>query len=450
MLTWLGLSLRLAAALLLAVPFAATATGTSGLPALAIGCADADPPLITDHNVRQAPPLPEPAARLPFRDPVFGTCLTRVTDRRADLATGDPSRGLKNEYARVQAFNADETRLLVRGLAATWYLYDAATLAPMRKLDFEGSVEPRWDAADPDLLTYSAGTRLVGYNTRTGAEWTRHDFADDFPGQALTAVWTRYEGSPSLDGRYRGLMAEDEEYLPVAFLVYDQLQDRVVSVRDLRGLPARADDVDHVSISPLGTYLLASFDRYCAPGQLGNDANPCGLMVYDRDLQQGRGLLRIVGHYDLALDAAGREVVVFQDIDTDTISLLELATGRVTPLWPIEFQFGAIGLHFSGQAHRQPGWVLVSTHDATRTSATWLDDQIIAIELKAGGRVVRLAHTHSLVDPDQEHDYWAEPHATVNRDFTRVLFTTNWGRSGTEEVEVFHLALPAGWPARLP
>ncbi len=31
------------------------------------------------------------------------------------------------------------------------------------------------------------------------------------------------------------------------------------------------------------------------------------------------------------------------------------------------------------------------------------------------------------------------------RDFTRVLFTTNWGRSGTEEVEMFLIELPPGW-----
>jgi hypothetical protein len=58
---------------------------------------------------------------------------------------------------------------------------------------------------------------------------------------------------------------------------------------------------------------------------------------------------------------------------------------------------------------------------------------------------VRLAHTHSLVDEEQEHDYWAEPHATVNRDFTRVLFTSNWGRSGSEGVEMYLIELPAGW-----
>jgi hypothetical protein len=219
-----------------------------------------------------------------------------------------------------------------------------------------------------------------------------------------------------------------------------------VTVRDMRGVPGIEDDVDHVTISPLGTYFLASFDRSCEEGQLGHDAQPCGLMVYDRDLTNGRGLLRTIGHYDPALDAAGREVIIYQSIDTDEIAMLDLESGVITPLFPIDFSHTPLGFHFSGLAHDSPGWALVSTYSGGYPDAyTWMDDQVFAVELKAGGQVMRLAHTHSLVDQDQAHDYWAEPQATVNRDFSRVLFTSNWGRSGSEEVEMYLIELPAGW-----
>jgi hypothetical protein len=49
------------------------------------------------------------------------------------------------------------------------------------------------------------------------------------------------------------------------------------------------------------------------------------------------------------------------------------------------------------------------------------------------------------MSPGVEHDYWAEPQASVNRDFTRVLFTTNWGRSGTDEVEMYMIELQKDW-----
>ena len=90
--------------------------------------------------------------------------------------------------------------------------------------------------------------------------------------------------------------------------------------------------------------------------------------------------------------------MIYQDIDTDYISMLDLVTGAVTPLWEIDFSHTAIGLHFSGRAFDRPGWAVVSTHDDDVATHTWMDDQVFVVELKLGGRVVRLAHTHSLVD----------------------------------------------------
>jgi len=410
-------------------------------------CPDLQPPLVTDFEVRQTPDLPEPPARVPFRDPVFGTCLVRVTDRKADLSPDDPSAGLKNEYSRVQSFNADGSRVLVRSIEANWYLYDAHTLQPLDQLPLE--VEPRWDASHPDLLYHLDETRLMAYNVRSGEQSLVHDFATDFSGQSLAAVWTRYEGSPSLDGRYWGLMAQDQDWQIVALLVYDREEDRVIATRDMRGLSEMEREIDTVTISPLGNHFLA-YHEYCEPDQPGDEAHPCGLMVYDRDLTNGRSLLRIIGHSDLALDAQGREVLIYQDIDTDHISMLDLTSGTVTPLWPIDFSHTPIGLHFSGRAFRRPGWALVSTYSGGHpTDYTWMDDQVFAVELEPDGRVVRLAHTHSLVDENQEHDYWAEPHVSVNPDFTRIVFTSNWGRSGTEEVEMFMIELPSDWSARL-
>ena len=416
-----------------------------------LACSDPQPPFVTDFEVRQTPPLDEPQARIPFRDPVFGTCLVRATDRKADLSPDDPSPGLKNEYSRVQSFNADGSRILVRGIEATWYLYDAHTLQPLAELPLGD--EPRWDASDPNLIYFTVPDeiQLMSYNVQTAGQTLVHDFADDFPGQAVAYVWTHWEGRPSSDSRYWGLMANDVEGAVLAFLVYDRQTDQVIAKRDMRGVPGVEEGIDHVTISPLGNYFMASFEHYCERGQLGDDAHPCGLMVYDRNLTNGRSLLRIIGHYDPALDGEGREVIIFQDIDQDNISLLDLASGTVTPLWPIDFSHTGMGFHFSGCAFNRPGWALVSTHSGGYpTDFTWMDNSVFAIELKPNGRVLRLAHTHSVVDVTQEQDYWAEPHASVNQDFTRVVFTSNWGRSGTGEVEMFMIELPPDWPERLP
>ena len=425
-----------------------TVQAVGGLPA--ITCDDYQPPLVTNLNVFQVPSRSEPLARTPFRDPVFGACLVRATDRNADLANGDASAGLKNEYSRVQSFNADESLILVLGLEATWYLYDARSLQPLGQLPFNGPVDPRWSADDPNLIYFSEETRLMSYHHQSGEKKLVHDFALDFPGQTLSAVWTRYEGSPSFDGKTWGLMVEDADWLTSAFIVYDLPSDRVIATLDTRGWPDEAREIDSVTISPRGDYFLAYLDQYCAPGQLGTDAHPCGLMVYDRNLKNGRGLLRLIGHSDTALDAQEREVLVYQDIDTDQISMLDLESGTVSALWPIDFSHTPLGLHISGRASLAPGWALISTYDGDPASYTWMDDSVFAIELKPNGRVVRFAHTQSLVDENMEHDYWAEPQASVNRDFTRILFTSNWGRSGTGEVEMVLIRLPDDWLNQLP
>jgi hypothetical protein len=398
---------------------------------------------ITDFQVISIPSMSEPEARTPFIDPAFGTCVVRVTDRNADLTGGDISGGMKNEYSRVQSFNADETLLIAYTTEANWYLYDTLTLQVLGQLPIYH--EPRWDANDPDLLFYSEETRLMSFRISTGQVEVVHEFADDFPGQDLAAVWMKYEGSPSYDGRFWGLMAEDQDWMTVALLVYDLETDQVIALRE-----TTPSEIDSVTISPSGNYFLAYYDNYCEHGELGTDEHPCGFMVYDQNLENGRGLLRIVGHSDPAFDAQGNEVLVYQDIDTDHIAMVDLASGEITDLFPIDFSHSAIGLHFSGRASLLPGWVLISTSNGADPSATWMDDQLFAVELAADGRVVRLAHTHSVYNENIEHDYWAEPHGSVNRDFTQIVFTSNWGRSGTDDVEMFMIKLPEDWTSLLP
>ncbi len=422
-------------------------------PPVTRACREARPPAVVDRDVRPVPDLGEPRARVAFQDPVFGTCVVRVTDRRIDVEADDRSGGLKNEYAKAQSFNADGSRILVRGTEGTWYLYDAESLKPLGRARFEG-IDPRWDPNDADILYYVDGPKLMAYDIVKRKKSLRHDFATDFPGEKLAAVWTKYEGGPSADGRLWGLMAEDEDWMAVAFLIYDLRQDRIVARRSLAGLPEAQRDVEDVTISPNGDHFLAYYANLCEGADRGSDERPCGLMIYDRDLGNGWSTPHTVGHNDVAYAADGGQVLVHQDTETDHIAMIDLATREATDLVAVDFGHSAVGMHVSGKAYHRPGWALVSTYNGARPSATWMDDSVFAIELKAGGRVVRLAHTRSRFDEKLEErtgekDYWAEPHASIDVDFTRVLFTTNWGRSGTDEVDMYLIQLPLDWPAAL-
>ncbi|HEY3359069.1 MAG TPA: hypothetical protein VGQ83_37815 [Polyangia bacterium] len=430
-------------------------------PAGPVACAGAYGPgfkLAVGTVKRTMPLIPEPAPRTPFLDPVFKTCVVRLTDRKHD-GEDDRSIGMKNEYSRVNSFNADGSHVLVRGTEATWYLYDARSFKRVTRLAMNGAVDPRWDARDPNKLYYTPDTRLMELDVKRNSSRVIRDFAKDLPQWHPETVFGRWEGSPSLDGTTFAFMVKDRKRAR-GLIVYD-LRDtprdtdgkpgEIIGRYDLDAhKPLHGDDPDSVSMSLSGKYVWAQFDYCERDAPTGTYARPCGAMVYDRTLGKGRGVVRAIGHADLALDANGRDVAIFQDNDKDQVSIVDLETGTTTALHAIDFSQGTIGFHFSGRAAARPGWALVSAYDKVAKTKLWLSHLVYAVELKAGGRIVPLAHHHSLRDDDKgEADYFAEPHASTNLDLTRIIFTSNWGRVGTNTVDVYLIMLPPDWTSRL-
>ena len=69
------------------------------------------------------------------------------------------------------------------------------------------------------------------------------------------------------------------------------------------------------------------------------------------------------GHFDIALDASGREVFVAQDSDTDWITATCLEDLSELNLLKLNFSSSTYaGLHLSGNNYDRPSWVLVSTY----------------------------------------------------------------------------------------
>ncbi len=169
-------------------------------------CDYADYQPVKDLFVNDVPAIKEPEPRTLFDDPVFSTCLVRVTDRKTNISPGDNAKGLKNEYSRVQSLNVDGSLLLSYSTDGNWYLYDAISLQPVGQLPIWH--EPRWDADDLDLLYYSEETRLMSYRISNAQKILVHEIVDEFTRINLAEVWMKYEGNPSMDSRYWGLMAD--------------------------------------------------------------------------------------------------------------------------------------------------------------------------------------------------------------------------------------------------
>jgi hypothetical protein len=401
-----------------------------GVPPLS--CTGAHPTTqayVTGTQLFPIPAIPPPGKCQVVSDPVFKTKVSRVTDRAQDGYTDDV---ILNHYSKADYENSDGTRvLLLTPKNMIWHLYDTTNLRRLKTVALGSSSqpEPRWDDQDPALLYYVDGVRLMSLNVASGQRATIHDFSGDVPG--AQTIGTGVEGDASVDRNRWCFMARDSGDSVVAVVAYDRPQNAVIG-KKTGGIDPTIDWV--------GTSLSG---RHCI---LGSDSGTVAHGVgFGKQVAMPPGAN---GHADLALTKAGRDVLVYQNNDTDWIAMADLDTGAETNLVQIPFTTNTdIGLHFSGNCTRTPGWVLVSTYGRKEPSGshTWMDHHLFMVELKPGPRVWRVASTYSYMG-----DYWAEAIASVNRAGTRVYWGSNWGQASLDRIETFVALLPVGWPSQVP
>lgn len=425
----------------------ATATAVAGL------CADfysADFALVAGkHKASPSSSLSKPARGSTYSDPAYKTCVARVSD-----ASGEHGIGwVRNDYSRRQAFNADDSRYLTVGRYGRWFLHDTSTTKTVRELPLGGgSVEPQWHPTDPDILfvfDHSGGYTIRTHNVRTDERRVVADFRKvsgiaGYPGMTsitdiwsgAARVWTRWEGSPSRDGRYWGLMVQTSDHKGLGMISYDMETNTITGVYDYARDGGGVIEPDHISMSPSGRYVVPSWAsaKCTSASQLGTRSNPCGLMSFSRDFSTAVGLAVKTSHSDIGVDASGRDVIVAAEYETGYLAMWDLGTGARTNLWHIWENGGGTALHVSAKSFNKPGWALVSTYSGS--GDLWHRNKIFAIEMVAAPRILNIAHTYNTYS-----NYWTEPHAAVNRDFTRIMFNSNW-RSGTDDADAYMITLP--------
>ena len=376
-----------------------------------------------------AVPTPtRPQRGVAFLDPVHGTCLVRATDHQADTGKGF----LRNDYSRRQAFNADSTRYFAFSEDGTWQLFDAATTQHLGRLQgLAGDAEPQWHPTNPELLVYlpnnGVGMAMYELNVVTGNSRTIADFRQRI-GQIwpdAQSVWTKSEGSPSADHRYWAFQVDSTKWQGLGLFTYDLEADKIIATYDLRkngkGRP------DHLSMSPSGKHVVVSWDD--------------GVVAFSRDFSQSKLLQRKGEHSDIAVGADGEDVYIAVDYQSSggQVFMTNLSNGQRTDLFPTYVSGTATALHFSGKAFKKPGWVLVSTYaDYGRAGQQWLHKKLFAVELKPQPTVLNLAHHQSV-----HTKYFTEPQASVNQDFTRILFSSNWGVPNESSVDAYMVVLPS-------
>ncbi|MEY4561011.1 MAG: hypothetical protein RLZZ618_288 [Pseudomonadota bacterium] len=387
--------------------------------------------LNADRTVVNFAPLAKPAKGASFAEPNFGTCLTRATNHAADGLIGYA----RTEYSRRQMFNADNTRQLIVSADGFFYIYDANTHAVVKKLpSFDRDPEIQWHPTNPDLIylmpSYGSEMQQKEMNVVTGTVRVVGDFRARlqalFPNATPTNVYTRAEGSPSRDGRYWCYMVRDAVHTTggnwgsLGVFTWDRDTDTI-----LGSIPLNGEVPDHVSMSPTGNYCVVSSE-----GSLGET-------VYSRNMTQPRKVFHKSEHSDLALDADGNDVLVYIDSTSyGDVYSTKLSTGERTTL----MTGVRTAAHFSGKAFNKPGWIVMTTQvrNADSYGAQWMQEKVMAVQIKANPTVYNLAFHRTAYAGEN-----TAPTASVNRDFTRITFNSNWQVNSATDVDTYTVEIPA-------
>jgi hypothetical protein len=407
------------------------ATGRPGESRLSAACTDfyAQSQAFALSDTREVDAiadLAKPVRGMAFAEPAYNTCETRATDHAADGVSGFA----RNDYSRRQAFNADSSQHIVYSLDGFWHLYDAQTHAHLKALAGPaGDAEPQWHPTDPDLLYYlptnGVGMTVMELTVSTDTSRVVGDLSARLKEKWASAsvAWTKSEGSPSKDARFWCFMVEDADFGSLGVITWDRDTDTIVGSMDTNG-----ERPDHLSMSPSGEYCVVSSD------------GPDGTSAYSRDFSQRTQLLHKSEHSDIAIDANGDDVFVAVDYQSDAgdIFMVNIRTGVRTMLLPSYLNGSETALHISGKAFNKPGWVVLSTYADRSGDRQWFHRKVMAVELTADPTIYNLAFTHNA-----DNGYWTEPHASVNRDFTKVLFNSNWGTGSDTDVDAYMVEIPS-------
>jgi hypothetical protein len=389
-------------------------TAAVALAALPVADAHADflsaGPYRSDQAVAGTPTIAPPALGASFTDPVFGTRVWRLT--RVPEPGAGSAPGIVPEYSKAQAFNADQTRLLLRDTDGATLLYDARTPRLLGRLPIpEGDVEPRWSPRDPDRLTYLLGDSVYAYSLRKHVSRRLARF------RALGPLSSGAEQEPSADGRYFAVHGPITErggrYVSTRAFVVDLRRGRRGPIRTLHP-PTPGDFLDYVAITPDGDGVMVMWARH-------------GADLYTRSWRHVRRLTDWDEHADFCRE--GLVIAHYRPGPNDeTVELVPLDGSPRRLLW--RAPVFNLALHVSCRNTRLPGWVFLSSYwdgAGQRPGPTPLENEVFALSTASTPErpvLRRLAHT----EMTERLDYFDEPHATVRQDGRIVLFASNFGR----------------------
>lgn len=358
------------------------------------------------------------------KDLAFGTIFTRIT-KIGDLGEGIVcgSKYCSHRYSSSQAWNADQSLLLLANGCGGMCFLDGRTYAPL--FHRSRSSECEWHPRDPDLMICVHDRKISTWAPRTDSEevqFTSTDYGE--------LQFGPYKGNPSLDGNRIAVRAtrKDGHHVIFAFDLKHRQKFPDIDLAQIAGTN------NACSISPLGNNILC-FQT------LENSVEQAFIFAVDGTLRQTWPEHHRPGHGDMTVDADGSEVYVgISKSDPDKYQVIKrrLSDGKVTPL----MKYGE-AQHASLRSLGKPGWVFLSYGGDPNQVATHPDwapyaREVIALRIDGSGTVRPIVQTRNI-----PFDYWSETHASPSPDGSQVVWSSNWGVPGGP---VYDFVARLDWP----
>ena len=410
-------------------------------------------PLTAGTAVGDMPATPRPATGVATEDPTWHSCVVRLTKH----AETQPEHPVFTPHAAQQAFNADDSAVLLRTDHGEWHIFDPKTGKAIRKLDkIAGDAEPQWDPKNPNVLHYlnvdGKDMKIFRLTVELSPNGTdKSELLADMGAQLHqhwpTATHARTRGgTPSDDGRTWCFMAERNEgsnWNTLGLFTWDLQTGKIIGTQSL---PPSAPE--YITTSPSGSHCVVQFPY------------PNGVHAYKRDFsapysaQVSGNTLKLLNqgyqkYGDVARNAQGQDMYVGFDVFSNPHQLFmtNLTTGEKTTLLTTSFGENTdTGLQVSGRALQRPGWVLVSGFGerkdgvynvaANDPDRKWFHRKMFALSLENPPKVLSIANLHHLWD-GSKNETWPRPHGTVNRSFTRMLFNSDWDSLNPRDLDTY-------------
>ncbi|MCB1756878.1 MAG: hypothetical protein KDJ38_15245, partial [Gammaproteobacteria bacterium] len=408
--------------------------------------------LPTHKNKVTVPVMDKPPFGKPYKDPVFGAKVIRISDTQKGEV-------VKPMYSTIQSWNADESLMILYHTGGNpdnlgHHLYDGKTYKHLRKLDITAKdiEELYWHHTDPNVFFYvSANYKDYGYFMKYDVAADKATKVADFMQycgrEGVPVSGNDVQMPPLSDDRF-GFRCNDGRGQETGF-IYEVSTDKTWSV-------------------PMGEGL--KYDPWNAP-MLGPSGKNVRLMSYilDDTLKENYelDLYEYHSHASLGRLANGHDALFATAFDPApggcdggpdkgvgslTVHDFEEKTCRVVVGEFNGYGYPGSGTHVSAVGHKVPGWALMSTigyynleYLSNNKQAPLLFSEIWLVNTDpANFEVCRIAHHHSWAKAAENvsyHGYLGEPHATLSPSGTRLVFGSDWKNSGS--VDTYVVELPA-------